>query len=111
MDATSFTVTGTRESLERLRSALLKEPQAAQVTMTELAREPAPPGSGETRVRQPWEEHVWMFVIHTAAGIVAHTTCDWLRKWLKDRADAEQVRVKEKPSPSAPAAPSDEIEK
>jgi lipopolysaccharide/colanic/teichoic acid biosynthesis glycosyltransferase len=103
MQLNSINVSGPKESLQKLRDALLAEPQAAQVIITEPSGESDSASPGAVRVRQPWElnEAIWMFAIHFPAGILAHVAYDWVREWLKSRKDAAQVRVQEAPPPSA----------
>src|SRR5437764_1070041 len=103
MQGNSFKVSGTRESLEGLRAALLKEPQADRLTVTDVTPEPEAATPGAVRVRQfGLEEAIFAFAIHVPAGIAAHTCYDWLRGWLRSRADAAQVRHQEVAPPPAP---------
>lgn len=108
MQLSSFTVSGPRASLEDLRNALLAEPQAAKLIITDLAAQPDPASAGGVRVRQPWElaEAIWLvtitFPIGLAAEMAGKRLDDWLREWLKTRADKAQVRVQEVPAPSVP---------
>jgi hypothetical protein len=104
MQPNSFKVSGTEGALEKFRKALLAEPQAAELVVTDATREPTAKTPGAVRVRQPWElnEAIWMLTIHLPAGLVAATAYDWLREWLKGHADTAQVRVEEAPPSSAP---------
>lgn len=108
MGNTSFRLSGTKASLEHLRSALLAEAQAANLIVTEPAVQPEPADSAEVRVRQPWElaEAIWLmavtFPIGVGAEIAGKRVDDWLREWLKSRADRSQVRVQEVSAHSVP---------
>ncbi|SRR5713226_110710 len=109
MQVNTLKISGPKGSLEELRKALLAEPQAAQFVVTDATPEPQAPTPGAVRVRQPWElsEAIWMFSIELPTGVIAAmiaaTAYDWLRAWLKSRADTAQVRVQELPASSAPS--------
>ena len=101
MQAKSFKVTGSKAALANLRTALLAETQAAQLSLTEPCPEPdQQPPPVPVRVRQvDLAEALFAFAIHVPAGIAAHSLYDWLRKFLTGRADAAQVRFQEMPQP------------
>jgi hypothetical protein len=108
MQPNSFRLSGTKASLEQLREALAAEPQAASLIISDPAADPEPATPTEVRVRQPWElaEAIWLVVITFPIGVAAEVAGkrldDWLRQWLRVRADEAQVRVQEIPAPSAP---------
>jgi hypothetical protein len=102
MQAHSFKLSGRKSSLEELRAALRAEPQAAQINLADLIPEPDAGSEKPIRVRQvEVSEAIFNFGIHIPAGVAAHLLYDWLKAWLKSRADAAQVRVQEVQDTSA----------
>lgn len=108
MQLNSFMISGPKGSLEELLKALRAEPQAAALIIGDPAEEPAWATPRPVRVHQPWElaEAIWLVTITLPIGVAAEMIAtrldDWLRVWLRSRADAVQVRVQEVPGPSGP---------
>ena len=103
MHTWSFKVSGTKDSLEGLREALLAEPETAKMIVTDLTPESDTDIPGPIRVRQiEVADAIFAFAIEIPAGVTAHLVYDWLREWLKRRADAAQARVQEITPSSVP---------
>jgi hypothetical protein len=103
MQFNSFKVSGPRRSLEDLRSALLAEPQVAQILVTDATAEP------DSATREPvgvpqaeLGDVTFAFAVHITAGVAAQMVYNWLQAWLRSRADAARVRLQEIPPASPP---------
>jgi hypothetical protein len=97
MQAAFFSILGDRNTIEELRAALVEEPNAKQLIITEPSEQGSLASAPSDRVRQiDAAEALFAFAIHIPAGVTAHFLYDWLKNWLKSRAG--DARVTEHPS-------------
>lgn len=107
MDTGYFSIVGDRTTIDELRSALLEEPNAKQLLVTEALQQGPLSSPPSDRVRQiELADALFAFAIHVPAGLAAHTLYDWSKNWLKSRAG--DTRVIEHPPSSSDTTTSPE---
>jgi hypothetical protein len=95
MESHALKVSGSRESLEELRQALMNDTQLQGISIGQIAADPTSP-QGPVRVRESGlVDIIFMFLVEVPAGIAAHALYDYLREKLRKSLENAQVRVAE----------------